>query len=45
MKDYKKNDGCKTAFVIFGMPDKNKTNLAKTPQFPCFLSNSRLKYV
>ena len=27
------------------MPDKNKTNLAKTPQFTCFLSNSRLKYV
>ena len=26
------------------MPAKNKTNLAKTPQFPCFLSNSRLKY-
>ena len=26
------------------MPDKNKTNLAKTPQFPRFLSNSRLKY-
>lgn len=26
------------------MPDKNKTNLAKTPQFPRFLPNSRLKY-
>ena len=26
------------------MPDKNKTNLAKTPQFPRFLSYSRLKY-
>ena len=27
------------------MPDKNNTNLAKTPLFPCFLANSRLKYV
>ena len=27
------------------MPDKNKTNLAKTPLFSRFLSNSRLKYV
>ena len=27
------------------MPAENKTNLAKTPQFPRFLSNSRLKYV
>ena len=25
-----KNDGCKTAFVIFGMPDKNKTNRGLT---------------
>ena len=30
MEDYKKNDGCKTAFVIFGMPDKNKTNRGLT---------------
>ena len=28
-----------------GMPDKNNTDLAKTPLFPCFLANSRLKYV
>ena len=27
------------------MPDKNKTNLAKTLLFSRFLSNSRLKYV
>ena len=27
------------------MPAKNKTNLAKTPLFSRFLSNSRLKYV
>jgi len=27
------------------MPDENNTNLAKTPLFPCFLANSRLKYV
>ena len=27
------------------MPAKNKTNLAKTPPFSRFLSNSRLKYV
>ena len=27
------------------MPAKNKTNLAKTPQFPRFLSNSHLKYI
>ena len=26
------------------MPIKNKKNLAKTPQFPRFLANSRLKY-
>lgn len=26
MKDYKKNDGCKTAFVIFGTPDGNRTH-------------------
>ena len=31
--------------LILPMPDKNKTNLAKTPLFSCFLSNSRLKYV
>ena len=36
------------ALIVNGlllMPAKNKTNLAKTPQFTCFLSNSRLKYV
>lgn len=27
------------------MPDKNNTNLAKTPPFPRFSANSRLKYV
>ena len=27
------------------MPDENNTNLAKTPPFPRFLANSRLKYV
>ena len=27
------------------MPGKNDTNLAKTPLFPRFLANSRLKYV
>ena len=27
------------------MPDKNNTNLAKTPLFPRFSANSRLKYV
>ena len=26
------------------MPDKSDSNLAKTPLFPCFLANSRLKY-
>ena len=26
------------------MPDKINTNLAKTPLFPRFLANSRLKY-
>ena len=31
--------------VIRTMPDKNNTNLAKTLLFPCFLANSRLKYV
>ena len=27
------------------MPDKNNTNFATTPLFPCFWANSRLKYV
>ena len=27
------------------MPDKNNTNLAKTPLFPCFSANAPLKYV
>ena len=27
------------------MPNKNNTNLAKTPQFPCFSANVPLKYV
>ena len=27
------------------MPDKNNTNLVKTPPFPRFSANSRLKYV
>jgi len=31
--------------VCLRMPAKNKTNLAKTPPFSRFLSNSRLKYV
>ena len=31
--------------IIPSMPAKNKTNLAKTPLFSRFLSNSRLKYV
>jgi hypothetical protein len=30
---------------FISMPAKNKTNLAKTPLFSRFLSNSRLKYV
>ena len=30
--------------IRFRMPGKNKTNLAKTPLFPCFPANSRLKY-
>ena len=34
-----------TFFEFGSMPDKNKTNLAKTPPFSRFLSNSRLKYV
>ena len=29
----------------YGMPDKNNTNLAKTPLFPCFSANAPLKYV
>ena len=33
------------ARTAYGMPAKNKTNLAKTPLFSRFLSNSRLKYV
>ena len=46
----KSSISCLTAgflFIIFyaaTMPDKIKTNLAKTPQFSHFLPNSRLKY-
>ncbi len=35
----------KVAENLPAMPAKNKTNLAKTPLFLRFLSNSRLKYV
>ncbi len=34
-----------TSYGVSGMPAKNKTNLAKTPLFSRFLSNSHLKYV
>ena len=33
------------SIFVSRMPAKNKTNLAKTPLFSRFLSNSRLKYV
>jgi len=46
-KRYLKRHICATEFLPFSrlMPAKNKTNLAKTPLFSRFLSNSRLKYV
>ena len=39
---FRKRHGLLNYYV---MPAKNKTNLAKTPLFSRFLSNSRLKYV
>ena len=42
---YGGNAGSVIRASLSGMPVKNKTNLAKTPQFPRFLSNSHAKYV
>ena len=42
---YGGNAGSIIRASLSGMPVKNKTDLAKTPQFLRFLSNSHLKYV